>query len=240
MTCDLQDPPGSEVDGQPSPTRPRTPHGLKHDHGPTTTRPKSTAHCSRTSYRRRTGDSTLISDKAAAGRTWLYTRTRLSIARPASTSESKSRASRTTSTYSYGRRYGPWLLTGYKPTRFATLEANKKYYDGPPKVDRTDHAKTSRATTPPSPLWRVGRSLGVEHPRRKVQDVADDKNVRAIAGRQPGTGVEIQSRRPGRAPANRWAPATDPRDASAARNGYDLDSETMVKKAPKRSGTHAK
>ena len=32
--------------------------------------------------------------------------------------------------------YGPWILTGYQPGQFATLEANKDFYAGKPKYDR--------------------------------------------------------------------------------------------------------
>jgi peptide/nickel transport system substrate-binding protein len=32
--------------------------------------------------------------------------------------------------------YGPFVLTGYKPDQYATLEANKDFYEGKPKIDR--------------------------------------------------------------------------------------------------------
>jgi peptide/nickel transport system substrate-binding protein len=32
--------------------------------------------------------------------------------------------------------YGPFILTGYKTDQFATLESNKDYYEGTPKIDR--------------------------------------------------------------------------------------------------------
>ncbi|HEY3714301.1 MAG TPA: ABC transporter substrate-binding protein [Jatrophihabitantaceae bacterium] len=135
--------------------------------------------------------------------------------------------------------YGPWKLTGYKPDQYATLEANKDYYDSPPKADRLilQYFKNDDAAIAALKSGQISAAWNLPATGYKtLQDAKDVMAYQQIATRW--TGVEINpgaKTRTGK-PMGTGNPILADAKVRLAM-AYAIDRETLVKKVLNGLGT---